>query len=229
MKKSTVAFLISAACAVAQVLSGAAWSATDRGARDSERGQGRSESRQQLDTRYQHNRYYPPRGHAVPTLPRGVVIQRGGSRYWYSSGIWYRPYGSRYLVVRPPFGVFVPVLPPFYSTIWWSGVPYYYANDTYYVWRDNTHGYEVVRPPAERNVSTSAPATDEVFIYPKAGQSEEQSNKDRYECHRWAADQTGYDATQASGSIGTERAGGDRAGYMRALTACLEGRGYSVR
>ena len=36
-------------------------------------------------------------------------------------------------------------------------------------------------------------ATAEPFIYPKADQSKEQQGKDKYECHGWAVEQTGFD------------------------------------
>ena len=36
-------------------------------------------------------------------------------------------------------------------------------------------------------------ATQDLFIYPNQGQSEEQQGKDRYECHSWAVQQTGFD------------------------------------
>lgn len=88
-----------------------------------------------LDKRYGHNHYYPPRGYAVPVLPRDYrVVHYHGSPYYYHSGIWYRPYGSRFVVVVPPFGIVVPILPPFYTTIWWGGIPYYYAGGVYYTW-----------------------------------------------------------------------------------------------
>lgn len=32
-----------------------------------------------------------------------------------------------------------------------------------------------------------------LFIYPSKGQSQEQQSRDRYECHTWAVQQTGYD------------------------------------
>lgn len=34
---------------------------------------------------------------------------------------------------------------------------------------------------------------DDLFIYPKTGQSEEQQSRDKYECHAWAAKETGFD------------------------------------
>jgi hypothetical protein len=36
----------------------------------------------------------------------------------------------------------------------------------------------------------------EVFAYPKKGQSQEQFEKDQFECHKWAKGQTGVDPTQ---------------------------------
>ena len=36
----------------------------------------------------------------------------------------------------------------------------------------------------------------DLFIYPTKGQSKEQMEKDKYECYRWAKDQTGFDPMQ---------------------------------
>jgi hypothetical protein len=163
------------------------------------------------------------------------------------------------------------------------------------------------RPP--RQVVERAPAPPpeqvaEVIAYPSQGQSPEQLDRDRYECHSWAVKQTGFDpsipgvpphqrvvihgppppppgsgvaagaitgavlgaiiggprdagAGAAVGAIAGAAVGGvaeqqqaqaahdaedramerarppgqeQRAGaYRRAITACLEGRGYSVR
>jgi predicted lipid-binding transport protein (Tim44 family) len=38
---------------------------------------------------------------------------------------------------------------------------------------------------------------DDMYIYPSKGQSPEQQSRDRYECHRWAVQQTGVDPTSA--------------------------------
>jgi hypothetical protein len=43
----------------------------------------------------------------------------------------------------------------------------------------------------------SALAQD-LFIYPAKGQSQAQQDKDRYECHLWAVQQTGFDPSKAS-------------------------------
>ncbi|MBS0376626.1 MAG: hypothetical protein JSR73_18785 [Proteobacteria bacterium] len=163
-------------------------------------------------------------------MPRGAYsVAYGGGNYWYHGGVWYRPYGPRWVVVAPPFGVFVPFLPPFYTTVWFGGIPYYYSNDAYYVWREEQQSYEVVEPPGGATASTDPPAPADVFMYPRNGQSAEDQARDRYECHRWAADQTGFDPTRTSGGVADADARQKRGEYLRAMTACLEGRGYSVK
>ena len=128
-------------------------------------------------------------------------------------------------MIVPPIGLIVPFLPPFYSTIWVGGVPYYYANEVYYAHRGN--GYIVVEPPKEE-VSETPPAAEQMFIYPREGQTEQQQADDRYACHRWAVDQTGFDPTNPSGSTEPQKVD-KRADYQRAMGACLDGRGYTVK
>jgi hypothetical protein len=183
-----------------------------------------------FDARYQHNQFYPSRGTMARELPRGAVaVDHYGGRYWYGRGVWWGRRGPGWVVVGPPIGFFVPFLPEFYTTVWFGGVPYYYANDAYYVWRDQDRGYEVVDPPGEAGASTEPPAPEDVFMYPRNGQSADQQSRDRYECHRWAADQTGFDPTRPEGGVGTGAAAAKRGEYFRAMSACLEGRGYSVK
>lgn len=40
----------------------------------------------------------------------------------------------------------------------------------------------------------------DLMVYPAKGQSPEQQSKDRYECHTWAVQQTGYDPTNLQAS-----------------------------
>jgi hypothetical protein len=42
----------------------------------------------------------------------------------------------------------------------------------------------------------SADAQTDMFIYPAKGQSQAQQDKDRYECHSWAVQQTGFDPSR---------------------------------
>ena len=183
-----------------------------------------------LDNRYRHNHYYPPRGHVVQVLPRQHrVIPYRGTRYYYHGGVWYRPSGVRFVVVLPPVGLIVPFLPPFYTTIWVGGLPYYYAGGVYYTWRPEENVYVVAEAPPESEVSEQPAVPDQLFVYPMKGQSEPQQATDRYQCHRWAADQTGFDPTQPGGNVPESQVAGKRADYQRAMKACLEARGYSVQ
>jgi uncharacterized protein DUF6515 len=187
-----------------------------------------------LDNRYNHNHYYPPRGYAVGVLPRGyVTVNYRGGPYYYHQGVFYRPGGGHFVVVRPAIGLFVPVLPVFYTTLWFGGIPYYYADDVYYRWYAG-RGYQVVHPPGGPDANQPPPAAaaaaqNDLFIYPKNGQSEEQQGRDRYECHSWASGQSGFDPTQPSGGVPEAQASAKRADYQRAMQACLEARGYSVK
>jgi hypothetical protein len=190
---------------------------------------------QVLDSRYNHGRYYPPVGTVRPALPGDYrPYYRGSDRFYFNGGIWYAPRGSGFVVVRPPIGLVIGVLPPYYSTVWFGGIPYYYADNVYYTWQPDQNGYAVADPPP--NADTPAPPPDsppsdqpqmDLMIYPKNGQSKDQQAADQYECHSWAKGQTGFDPTQPSGG-----AGGNpdlaRSQYNRAMSACLQGRGYQV-
>jgi hypothetical protein len=44
---------------------------------------------------------------------------------------------------------------------------------------------------------TGSALGQDLFIYPQRGQTQEQQNRDRYECHSWAVQQTGFDPTRA--------------------------------
>jgi hypothetical protein len=131
------------------------------------------------------------------------------------------------------FGGFIPALPLFYDTFYWGGVPYYYADDTYYVWSGAANQYQVVPPPGEQapaddNGQAQPSSSPDLVVYPNNGQSNEQQSKDRYECYHWASQQSGFDPTQPNGGQGAQ-APANRDGYMRAEAACLEGRGYTVK
>jgi len=183
-----------------------------------------------FDDRHGHDRYYPSHGSIVPTLPDGYRHYRyDGRSYFFRGGVWYAPRGPRFVVVSPPVGLLIGVLPPFYTTLWFGGVPYYYADDVYYRWRPDLNGYMVVDPPDDGDRAPPATSADDLFVYPKNGQSSEQQAADRYECHAWARGQTGFDPTEPQGGVPASDTAQRRSDYLRAMTACLEARGYSVR
>jgi hypothetical protein len=193
-------------------------------------GHGRQHGGEFFDARHGHNHYYPARGSVITTLPRDHrIVTFRGSPYHYYRGSWYRSEGPRFFVVAPPIGLFIPFLPPYYETIWVGRIPYYYANDVYYV--STANGYEVVAPPPASSISQAQPAppvaaADKLYIYPRSGQNEQKQADDRYQCHRWAVGQTNYDPTLSyDGTPSTEK----RADYKRAFSACLDGKGYTVK
>ncbi len=65
---------------------------------------------------------------------------RWGGGYWHG-GYWPRAYYGL------GFAWFLPVLPLAYSTYWYGGLPYYYANDVYYTWNPSYAGYTATDPP----------------------------------------------------------------------------------
>jgi uncharacterized protein DUF6515 len=107
------------------------------------------------DDRFHHNHYYPQYGYRVTALPPAPVeIRFRGAPFFFHSGVWYRNAGPDFVVVRPPVGIVVPILPVGFSTVVVGGAPYYYANDVYYVQRPD--GYTVVDAPA----GTAVPVSD---------------------------------------------------------------------
>jgi len=54
--------------------------------------------------------------------------------------------------------------------------------------------------PPPRTYAVPAPPPQRVFVYPANGQSAEQTDRDRYECHVWAVEQTGVDPSRGDAS-----------------------------
>ena len=68
-----------------------------------------------------------------------------------------------------------------------------------------------------------------LMIYPRQGQSPERQAKDRDECHHWAAGQTGFDPNTSSANMPANQTAQKNADFQRAMGACLDGRGYTVK
>jgi len=179
-------------------------------------------------------------GYHAPSMHGGGYAHVGGRPYYgygshhyygrpyYRSGFYYPRYGHFYGGLA--FGLFFASLPLYYDTFWWGGVPYYYSSGTYYLYNDHAHKYEVVAPPySDEAAAAENSGRAELFVYPKDGQSEEKQRTDRFECHQWAANQSGFDPTGSDASKGTTSTPDKQVDYRRAETACLTGRGYSVK
>jgi hypothetical protein len=172
---------------------------------------------------YNHGPGYGRPPYYVPSLPAGYHRHYwNGYPYYYGGGHWYRPYGSSYIVVGAPYGLFVSSL-PYYSSFWYGSTRYYYSDGAYYNYDPVRSGYVVTPSPYGDENKDEVAAADDMYIYPAQGQSDQQQADDKYACHRWAVDQTQYDPT--SSEFDAQR----RADYVRAMTACLTGRGYTVR
>lgn len=53
-----------------------------------------------------------------------------------------------------------------------------------------------VAPPPPRPVVVVPPPQPKLFVYPAQGQSPQQTDRDRYECHVWAVQTTGVDPSR---------------------------------
>jgi len=125
------------------------------------------------------------------------------------------------------------------GAIGWSLAPryyyppaYYYPPPAYYYPAPPSYTYPppaYSAPPAGDARETPS-AGGQVFIYPRQGQSPEKQTADRNECQTWAMNQTGVDLTKPppTGMSAAQQAqkSGD---YYRALEACMDGRGYTLR
>jgi hypothetical protein len=160
-------------------------------------------------------------------------------RYW-AGGDW----GGRFwphVYLGWDFPWFLAALPVGYATYWWGGVPYYYWQGVYYVWSPDYGQYVVTdpppvtggvaqgaaAPPAAQPGAAPGQGAMSLYVYPKNGQSGQQTANDRYQCHEWAVGQTGFDPTNTAND--TQASTATPGNYKRAVTACLEARGYSVR
>jgi Family of unknown function (DUF6515) len=192
----------------------------------------RAPDRRVLDDRYHHGQFYPRLGVVVAELPMGYrSYWFHGASWYFAGGVWYQAGPGGFIVARPPVGLVVTLLPPLATTVWIGAVPYYYANEVYYRWDPTVNGYEVVAPPAGADQPGAAPASarDDLIIYPRSGQTSEQQAADRYECHSWASNQTGFDPTHVQDGATADAVASKAEQYRRAMSACLEARGYSVK
>ena len=168
---------------------------------------------------------FQPRGHQAKVLPAGHLrLSVGGSPFFYHGGVFYRHQGSAYIVVSAPIGARVRSLPTGFVSFSIGARRYYYLNATYYFYEPKTQEYVVVAEPEGAAAAlAAAEPSEQLFVYPKEGQSEEQMRRDRYECYVWASEQSGFDPAQPDQPLQFQ------SDYDRALSACLAGRGYTVK
>lgn len=183
------------------------------------------------------------KGQVVRVLPPDATsLSYAGLPYFYGAGVWFRPHrGGRYIVAVPPAGLVVPSLPAGAQSFWVGPDLYFHAHGVTYV-GDIAGGYRVVSvmptlnlsgaseqdgedapAPAARKPRTSRHA-DGLYVYPRKGQRQSRLVADRKACNAWAREESGHDPAA------TEDTDADAyAEFQRAVSVCLEARGYSVR
>ena len=112
-----------------------------------------------------HHRYrhLPRRGVVVTSVHRNaIVVNHGGIRYRYHSGIWYRPNGTKWVITSPGYGVRIRTLPVGYRRIVYRSNTYYYYYGTYYVEKNDE--YEVVQAPTGIEVDALPDGYEEVTV-----------------------------------------------------------------
>jgi hypothetical protein len=173
------------------------------------------------------SRHYYGFGHRKSYLPLGyLALTFAGLNYFYNSGSYYRRIGHEYAVIRPPLGIGISILPAGYRTIYHGRSRYYTANGIFYSWNENRRNYIVVNNPNTQALSGfNSKNISEQYIYPRQGQNNSQTSRDRYECYLWAVDKTGVEPAQ----ISDQHISNELENYQRANGACLEARGYSVK
>jgi hypothetical protein len=155
----------------------------------------------------------------VNPLPSDARGGFGGGGHWGGGHWgWWAPWA-----VIGGAAVLAPYYAPYYS-------PYY---DSYYYSPYYAPSPVAIQeqPPIYVQPTPSVPPSSagRIFVYPRQGQSEELQAKDRYECHSWAVSQTNYDPTQPPSGMLQAQLNQLRADYLRAMDACLDGRGYTMK
>ena len=173
----------------------------------------------------------------LPVLPFGYATYYwGGNPYYYYDGGYYSwdPDYNGYVATDPP-----PVADTAASSGSDEAPPpsdagqsqsYDVQPQTYAPPPTNPNNVVTSPPPAASPpVSSTAPrgnwggGVSDIIAYPRNGQNDQQTSTDKFECHKWSVAQTGFDPTRSINLQGTAM------DYRRAMGACLDARGYTVR
>lgn len=108
----------------------------------------------------------PHFGSVRRSMPRGArAIRFNGNVYNFHKGVYYRPHGRKYIITRPPVGLRIGFLPPYYFSLNIGMHPYFYYYGTFYApISGETEQYEVVEPPIGALVDQLPNDCEEVVI-----------------------------------------------------------------
>ena len=125
---------------------------------------------------------YPHLGFFINALPLGYYpFIIGADQYYYSGGIFYRPYNDGgYVVTAPPVGAMVPALPHGTKSIMIDGNQYYVFNGVYYKSIQNDKG-EYMYVVAGKDGVLNTDSVNATQLAPKVGDIVERLPDN---CHR---------------------------------------------
>lgn len=94
-----------------------------------------------------HRHHFPSYGTTHHRIPEHNRIWWRDREYFYhrNRGVFYHRRGAVFVIVRPPFGIVVPLPPPGFVPFLIGGITYYYYGDVFY--RRVPSGYVVVEAP----------------------------------------------------------------------------------
>lgn len=162
--------------------------------------------------------------HILPNKHKSMTVR--GIKYFYHAGVFYQRASAGFVVVTSPVGAHINALGRGFISFQVGARRYFHVNATYYIRDKKTKEYIVIDKPKGapgQLVAANKPTSGKIFIYPRENQKKAKQGQDRYECHLWAVEKSGLDPSHS------EYLTEDKGDYHRAITACLEGRGYTVR
>ncbi|HVY05295.1 MAG TPA: hypothetical protein VHB46_04915 [Burkholderiales bacterium] len=175
----------------------------------------------------------------------------GGYHGGYHGGYYHSGWHGGYWWWTAPLIVGAAIAWPYYYSRSYAPSYYYPQQTTVYVqnpptyvvanqpsYQAQSNGVQELGPAtgAPPQISNAAPATvspapppqpvaGRWFVYPSKGQSDAQLASDQTECGDWATKRSGYDPDMRYNNHPPSAL----SDYGRAMSACLEGRGYTVR
>lgn len=101
-----------------------------------------------------HYSKMPRWGQSLNSVPKkSVVVIHSGSKYHYHSGVFYKPVGGAYKIVKAPIGIRVKVLPKGKIKFIHKGIKYFYYYGTFYTATSEGKEYIIVEPPLGAKVN----------------------------------------------------------------------------
>lgn len=144
---------------------------------------------------YYGSGYYGPNYYGIPH--GSISINFGGYPYYYSGGLFYRPFGGYYRTVFPPVGLHIGILPYGYMPVYVGPDLFYFYNGTYYRQYDDRN-YEVVDAPMGAQVSSLPRGAKSVSVN---GEKFYELNGTYYKEDRNSKGRTAYTVVGKNGQI----------------------------